>query len=75
MMWMHGEKGEGLSQFYIPHSVAADNFQRVGLQNIYNPQFPINSSTRIKNVVHHGKAVSYPLFVCCMSGVGCRPRK
>lgn len=35
MVWMHGEKGDGLSQFYIPHSVAVDNFQRVGLQYIY----------------------------------------
>lgn len=41
MVWMHGEKGEGLSQFYIPHSVAVDNFQRVRLQNIYNPHLPM----------------------------------
>jgi hypothetical protein len=27
---MHGEKGQGLAQFYIPHSVAVDNYQRVG---------------------------------------------
>lgn len=43
VVWMHGEKGEGLSQFYIPHSVAVDNFQRVCLQNIYNPHFSHHS--------------------------------
>ncbi|CAB1316694.1 unnamed protein product, partial [Coregonus sp. 'balchen'] len=28
VQWMHGEKGQGLAQFYIPHSVAVDNYQR-----------------------------------------------
>ncbi|KTF91192.1 hypothetical protein cypCar_00048372 [Cyprinus carpio] len=29
VLWMHGEKGQGLAQFYIPHSVAVDSYQRV----------------------------------------------
>lgn len=31
VLWMHGERGQGLAQFYIPHSVAVDTCQRVGL--------------------------------------------
>uniref|UniRef100_A0A672QZ35 NHL repeat containing 3 n=1 Tax=Sinocyclocheilus grahami TaxID=75366 RepID=A0A672QZ35_SINGR len=29
VLWMHGERGQGLAQFYIPHSVAVDSYQRV----------------------------------------------
>ncbi|MBN3302694.1 NHLC3 protein, partial [Amia calva] len=29
VLWIHGEKGMGPGQFYIPHSVAVDSFQRV----------------------------------------------
>ncbi len=29
VLWMHGEKGQGLAQFYIPHSVTVDSYQRV----------------------------------------------
>lgn len=29
VVWMHGEKGTGPAQFYIPHSVAVDSFERV----------------------------------------------
>uniref|UniRef100_A0A3B3R8Y6 NHL repeat containing 3 n=1 Tax=Paramormyrops kingsleyae TaxID=1676925 RepID=A0A3B3R8Y6_9TELE len=28
VQWMHGEKGAGLGQFYIPHSVTVDSYQR-----------------------------------------------
>ncbi|KAI5099872.1 peptidyl-glycine alpha-amidating monooxygenase isoform X2 [Silurus meridionalis] len=44
MVWMHGEKGEGLSQFYIPHSVAVDNFQRVWVADRGNKRIQVFNS-------------------------------
>lgn len=32
VVWVHGEKGQELAQFYIPHSVAVDSYQRVSLK-------------------------------------------
>ncbi|KAF5898238.1 NHL repeat-containing protein 3, partial [Clarias magur] len=44
MVWTHGEKGEGLSQFYIPHSVAVDNFQRVWVADRGNKRIQVFNS-------------------------------
>ena len=29
VVWVHGEEGQELAQFHIPHSVAVDSYQRV----------------------------------------------
>ncbi|KAJ8266074.1 hypothetical protein GJAV_G00125600 [Gymnothorax javanicus] len=41
MMWMHGENGSGLAQFYIPHSVAVDNYQRVWVADRGNKRIQV----------------------------------
>ncbi|XP_029383448.1 NHL repeat-containing protein 3 [Echeneis naucrates] len=42
--WMHGEKGQGLAQFYIPHSVTVDNAQRVWVADRGNKRIQVFNS-------------------------------
>lgn len=44
VLWMHGEKGQGLAQFYIPHSVAVDNFHRVWVADRGNKRIQVFNS-------------------------------
>ncbi|XP_026872788.1 NHL repeat-containing protein 3 [Electrophorus electricus] len=44
MLWMHGEKGQGLAQFDIPHSVAVDNSQRVWVADRRNKRIQVFNS-------------------------------
>lgn len=44
ILWMHGEKGQGPAQFYIPHSVAVDNFQRVWVADRGNKRIQVFNS-------------------------------
>lgn len=44
VLWMHGEKGQGLAQFYIPHSVAVDNAQRVWVADRGNKRIQVFNS-------------------------------
>ncbi|KAM6970110.1 NHL repeat-containing protein 3-like [Aplochiton taeniatus] len=44
ILWMHGEKGQGLAQFYIPHSVTVDNFQRVWVADRGNKRIQVFNS-------------------------------
>ncbi|XP_062870096.1 NHL repeat-containing protein 3-like [Trichomycterus rosablanca] len=44
MVWMHGEEGQGLAQFYIPHSVAVDNYQRVWVADRGNKRIQVFNS-------------------------------
>ncbi|XP_035635683.1 NHL repeat-containing protein 3-like [Oncorhynchus keta] len=44
VQWMHGEKGQGLAQFYIPHSVAVDNYQRVWVADRGNKRIQVFNS-------------------------------
>ncbi|XP_030648904.1 NHL repeat-containing protein 3-like isoform X1 [Chanos chanos] len=44
ILWMHGEKGQGLAQFYIPHSVAVDNYQRVWVADRGNKRIQVFNS-------------------------------
>ncbi|XP_056323213.1 NHL repeat-containing protein 3-like [Danio aesculapii] len=44
VLWMHGEKGQGLAQFYIPHSVAVDNSQRVWVADRGNKRIQVFNS-------------------------------
>ncbi|XP_065120798.1 NHL repeat-containing protein 3-like [Paramisgurnus dabryanus] len=44
VLWMHGEKGQGLAQFYIPHSVAVDDFQRVWVADRGNKRIQVFNS-------------------------------
>ncbi|XP_010900011.1 NHL repeat-containing protein 3 isoform X2 [Esox lucius] len=44
VLWMHGEKGQGLAQFYIPHSVAVDNYQRVWVADRGNKRIQVFNS-------------------------------
>ncbi|KAJ8276129.1 hypothetical protein COCON_G00078810 [Conger conger] len=46
VLWMHGEKGSGMAQFYIPHSVAVDNYRRVWVADRGNKRIQaFNSET------------------------------
>ncbi|XP_041818719.1 NHL repeat-containing protein 3-like [Chelmon rostratus] len=44
LLWMHGEKGQGMAQFYIPHSVAVDNDQRVWVADRGNKRIQVFNS-------------------------------
>ncbi|KAM9837176.1 NHL repeat-containing protein 3-like [Aulostomus maculatus] len=44
MIWMHGEKGQGPSQFYIPHSVTVDNALRVWVADRGNKRIQVFNS-------------------------------
>ncbi|KAG9351715.1 hypothetical protein JZ751_022966 [Albula glossodonta] len=44
VMWMHGEKGSGMAEFYIPHSVAVDSFQRVWVADRGNKRIQVFNS-------------------------------
>ncbi|KAG5844053.1 NHL repeat-containing protein 3-like isoform X1 [Anguilla rostrata] len=44
VLWMHGEKGSGMAQFYIPHSVAVDNYQRVWVADRGNKRIQVFNS-------------------------------
>ncbi|KAG7484535.1 hypothetical protein MATL_G00050300 [Megalops atlanticus] len=44
VVWMHGEKGSGLAQFYIPHSVAVDAYQRVWVADRGNKRIQVFNS-------------------------------
>ncbi|KAL4660631.1 NHL repeat-containing protein 3 [Arapaima gigas] len=41
VQWMHGEKGAGLAQFYIPHSVTVDSYQRVWVADRGNKRIQV----------------------------------
>nr|XP_023680424.1 NHL repeat-containing protein 3 [Paramormyrops kingsleyae] len=44
VQWMHGEKGAGLGQFYIPHSVTVDSYQRVWVADRGNKRIQVFNS-------------------------------
>ncbi|XP_078134692.1 NHL repeat-containing protein 3-like [Sander vitreus] len=44
VLWMHGEKGQGLAQFYIPHSVTVDNAHRVWVADRGNKRIQVFNS-------------------------------
>ncbi|XP_053722143.1 NHL repeat-containing protein 3-like [Synchiropus splendidus] len=44
VIWMHGEKGSGLNQFYIPHSVTVDTAQRVWVADRGNKRIQVFNS-------------------------------
>ncbi|XP_045925129.1 NHL repeat-containing protein 3-like [Micropterus dolomieu] len=44
VLWMHGEKGQGLAQFYIPHSVTVDHAQRVWVADRGNKRIQVFNS-------------------------------
>ncbi|XP_071390120.1 NHL repeat-containing protein 3-like [Centroberyx affinis] len=44
VVWMHGEKGSGMAQFYIPHSVTVDNFLRVWVADRGNKRIQVFNS-------------------------------
>ncbi|XP_026171973.1 NHL repeat-containing protein 3 [Mastacembelus armatus] len=44
VLWMHGEKGQGPAQFYIPHSVTVDNAQRVWVADRGNKRIQVFNS-------------------------------
>nr|XP_061807216.1 NHL repeat-containing protein 3-like [Nerophis lumbriciformis] len=44
VLWVHGEKGQGLAQFYIPHSVTIDNAQRVWVADRGNKRIQVFNS-------------------------------
>lgn len=44
VLWMHGEKGQGLAQFYIPHSVTVDSAQRVWVADRGNKRIQVFNS-------------------------------
>lgn len=44
VLWMHGEKGQGLAQFYIPHSVTVDNAMRVWVADRGNKRIQVFNS-------------------------------
>ncbi|XP_056593023.1 NHL repeat-containing protein 3-like [Triplophysa dalaica] len=44
VLWMHGERGQGLAQFYIPHSVAVDTCQRVWVADRGNKRIQVFNS-------------------------------
>ncbi|TNN03567.1 hypothetical protein fugu_000596 [Takifugu bimaculatus] len=44
VLWVHGEKGQGLAQFYIPHSVTVDNAHRVWVADRGNKRIQVFNS-------------------------------
>lgn len=44
VLWMHAEKGQGLAQFYIPHSVTVDSAQRVWVADRGNKRIQVFNS-------------------------------
>ncbi|XP_072229555.1 NHL repeat-containing protein 3-like [Leuresthes tenuis] len=44
VLWMHAERGHGLAQFYIPHSVTVDNAQRVWVADRGNKRIQVFNS-------------------------------
>lgn len=44
VLWVHGEKGQGLADFYIPHSVTVDNAQRVWVADRGNKRIQVFNS-------------------------------
>uniref|UniRef100_A0A3P9JEN8 NHL repeat-containing protein 3 n=1 Tax=Oryzias latipes TaxID=8090 RepID=A0A3P9JEN8_ORYLA len=44
VLWMHAEKGQGLAQFYIPHSVTVDGAQRVWVADRGNKRIQVFNS-------------------------------
>ncbi|XP_017287352.1 NHL repeat-containing protein 3 [Kryptolebias marmoratus] len=44
VLWMHAEKGQGLAQFYIPHSVTVDTAQRVWVADRGNKRIQVFNS-------------------------------
>ncbi|XP_062309213.1 NHL repeat-containing protein 3-like isoform X1 [Osmerus eperlanus] len=44
VLWIHGEKGQGLAQFYIPHSVTLDTFHRVWVADRGNKRIQVFNS-------------------------------
>ncbi|XP_056094981.1 NHL repeat-containing protein 3-like [Rhinichthys klamathensis goyatoka] len=44
VLWMHGERGPGLAQLYIPHSVAVDGYQRVWVADRGNKRIQVFNS-------------------------------
>ncbi|XP_030195719.1 NHL repeat-containing protein 3 [Gadus morhua] len=41
VLWVHGERGPGLAQFYIPHSVTVDGYQRVWVADRGNKRIQV----------------------------------
>lgn len=44
VLWVHGEKGQGMAQFYIPHSVTVDGAQRVWVADRGNKRIQVFNS-------------------------------
>lgn len=44
VLWVHGEKGHGMAQFYIPHSVTVDSAQRVWVADRGNKRIQVFNS-------------------------------
>lgn len=44
VLWMHGEKGQGLAQFYIPHSVFVDGATRAWVADRGNKRIQVFNS-------------------------------
>ncbi|XP_028332233.1 NHL repeat-containing protein 3-like [Gouania willdenowi] len=44
IVWMHGEKGQGLAQFNIPHSVTVDGAKRVWVADRVNKRIQVFNS-------------------------------
>lgn len=44
VLWVHGEKGQGIAHFYIPHSVTVDNAQRVWVADRGNKRIQVFNS-------------------------------
>lgn len=44
VLWIHAEKGQGLAQFYLPHSVTVDNAQRVWVADKGNKRIQVFNS-------------------------------
>ncbi|KAK0152179.1 NHL repeat-containing protein 3 [Merluccius polli] len=46
VLWVHGERGPGLAQLYIPHSVMVDSYQRVWVADRGNKRIQVfNAAT------------------------------
>lgn len=41
VLWVHGERGPGLAQLYIPHSVTVDSYQRVWVADRGNKRIQV----------------------------------
>ncbi|XP_031428542.1 NHL repeat-containing protein 3-like [Clupea harengus] len=44
VVWVHGEEGQELAQFHIPHSVAVDSYQRVWVADRGNKRIQVFNS-------------------------------